>query len=578
MTQSEARREPPGTAMELVALGVGAAVAGLAVVTWAGARLAALPSGGKVSGGLTDWAVVAVRLARGPGDPSAAWGDRAEGLPSPVLYWLATAVVATIVGAAAAGLASVWRRWSQSRLERFGQESDAHPATCRDVRPLVVSSTLPPTGRLLLGRLAGHHTLLATEDAHRHPQKGRVARRQGDRGSVALIGPTRSGKTVLASAGIVGWDGPVVALSIKRDLYDATAAARAAKGEIAVFDPGGVTGMPSARWSPLRDVTTASSALRASRALAQAIPRIGVQSGDFWSKHGEAFTSAFMCLGGLAQRLPGPDNEPREPLTMEQLASWAHLQVGIREPLINELIRVGLEQDDVELQLLARHAMVQLLALEREDPRIRASIYATARLAFEPWLEPSVAHSASDDARPRYDSNNQDHYTHRPHWVDLPWLMGTSDDGQANTLYVSAPDTEFKRLAPVIGGLLGDLREQIHLQDVRGEKLTKPVLLVIDEAGQLELQWLPQAVSMLAGLGVILVTSWQSRSQITDLYGTLADTVLTGHRSKVFFSGLDDPTSVDYLAKTAGTEHVPQRGWSAEVRGGPPHRLRKPPT
>ena len=62
--------------------------------------------------------------------------------------------------------------------------------------------------------------------------------RQGDRGSVALIGPTRSGKTVLASAAIVGWDGPVVALSVKRDLYDATAAARADAGRSRRVRPG----------------------------------------------------------------------------------------------------------------------------------------------------------------------------------------------------------------------------------------------------------------------------------------------------------------------------------------------------
>ena len=69
-----------------------------------------------------------------------------------------------------------------------------------------------------------------------------------------MIGPTGSGKTALAASAVATWDGPAVVVSVKRDLYDVTVAARADKGELAVFDPGGVTGLPSARWTPLRDV------------------------------------------------------------------------------------------------------------------------------------------------------------------------------------------------------------------------------------------------------------------------------------------------------------------------------------
>src|SRR5690606_28534246 len=115
---------------------------------------------------------------------------------------------------------------------------------------------------------------------------------------------------------------------------------------------------------------------------------------------------------------------------------------------------------------------------------------------------------------------------------------------------------------------LGDLREQIHTWDVAGRPLPKPLLIVIDEAGQLELGWLPEEVSTIAGLGGMIVTCWQSRAQISHRYGSLADAVLAGHRSKVFFAGIDDPATLDYLARVAGTEHVAQRGWSAETWGG----------
>lgn len=284
MNAAAPRTDPPPAGFEVVLAVAGGAVVGLGLVVAGGAWLAATLSGGKVHGGIGDWLAAAEALAGQPDDPAGAWGHHATGLPGPVIYWLCTVLVAVAVGAVVGGGVWVWRRWSAPTREMFGVHADAKAARPRDVAPLVVPSSCPPTGRMLLGRMAPKGPLLATEDRERHPLSGRAAKRQGDRGSVALIGPTRAGKTVLVSAGIIAWDGPVVALSVKRDLYNATAGARAARGELAVFDPGGVTKLASARWTPLRDVTTASGALRAGRSLAQAIPRTGVTGGDFWAE------------------------------------------------------------------------------------------------------------------------------------------------------------------------------------------------------------------------------------------------------------------------------------------------------
>ena len=78
----------------LVALGAG--LGGLALAVFAGAWLAALISGGRVGGGVGDWLGVATRLVTNPGDPGAAGGPLASGLPGPVPYWLCTAV--TVAG------------------------------------------------------------------------------------------------------------------------------------------------------------------------------------------------------------------------------------------------------------------------------------------------------------------------------------------------------------------------------------------------------------------------------------------------------------------------------------------------
>lgn len=555
-----------GEALWLALAGIGVLIG---AVLWVGGWLAAGLAGGRVSGDVGALPEVAVGLLGDPGDPSAAWGDRAVGMPAAGLYWVCTAGVAVVVGACASAVVWWWRRSSVGGTVRLGVGSEARLARRRDMAPLVVRSTVPPKGRMLLGRLARGGALLATEDRGRYPMRGRgeAARRQGDRGSVAVLGPTRSGKTVLLTTGMVGWDGPVVCLGVKRDLYDATSAARARRGELAVFDPGGSTGLPTARWTPLRGVTTASGARRAGRALAQAIPTTGVQGGDYWAQQGMRFITGYVALAGLSELLAASGDGPAgQPLTIQRLAAWVHLGVGITDPLVNALIRTGLSDGQpLEVRLLAQEAMMTLMAMHQEDPRIRASIYATARLALDAWTEPSVSHSASLDPRGSYDADEC--WEHLPRFVDLDWLMEGGPD-QANSLYLVAPDTEFKRLAPVLGGLLGDLREQVHAQDVAGRAMPKPLLFVVDEAGQLELQWLPEEVSTIAGLGGMFVTVWQSKAQINHRYGTLADAVLGGHRSKIVFAGTDDPTTLDLVTKIGGTEHVGQRGWSVDPGGG----------
>ena len=273
-----------------------------------------------------------------------------------------------------------------------------------------------------------------------------------------------------------------------------------------------------------------------------------------------------MSLAGLSMLLPDPVGKRRQPLTMARLASWAFLHVGITDPTVHELISLGAADDrPLEIRLLAKDAMTKLLAFEQEDPRIRASIYATARLAFEAWNEPSIAHSASLDPRAHYHSDEI--WDNEPRYLDLEWLM-SGPPGRPRTLYLSAPSTEFERLAPVFGGLLGDIREQIHAWDISGRKLKQPLMILIDEAGQLELRWFPEEVSTIAGLGGMFVTGWQSKAQISARYGPLADAVLSGHRSKVIFNGTDDPATLDYVARIGGTVHMPQRGWSAETSGG----------
>jgi type IV secretion system protein VirD4 len=261
------------------------------------------------------------------------------------------------------------------------------------------------------------------------------------------------------------------------------------------------------------------------------------------------------------------------PVSIEQLAAWVTAMAIATEPTINDLLRRGLaDNQPLEVKLMARHAATTFAGVAKEDHKIRSSIYATAALALDPWLEPSVAHSASVSPRPFYWSD--DHYPYRPRHVDLSWLMA-GEPGRANTLYLTASQPEFERLSPVLGGLLADLKDAIHAQDIAGRRLDKPLLIVIDEAGQLELGWLPAEVSTIAALGAFFVTCWQSLSQIQHRYTSLADAVLSGHRTKCFFAGIDDLATVRYLSGLLGHEYITRWSTSRDVPaliGGGRHR------
>ncbi|MGD9796456.1 MAG: type IV secretory system conjugative DNA transfer family protein, partial [Acidimicrobiia bacterium] len=557
------QRADPGSGFETAIVAAGAAIIGVGFATWLGARLAVTFTGGSVHGGLGDWLDITIALASGT-SPVSAWGDRASGLPGAPVYWTCTSVAVLVLVAVGVGLWWIWRRVASGETRtRFGQPTDAHQARPRDVAPLVVSTVVPPAGRMLLGRMNGHGPLLATEDRQRHPLTGRAALRQGNRGSVALIGPTGSGKTALATSAIATWDGPVVAVSVKRDLYDTTVAARTSKGDVAVFDPGGVTGLPTARWSPLEATVTSSGALRTGRALAQAIPKGGVTNAEYWAEHGEGLLGAFMCVAGLSRLLPAADDRPPKPIGMEQLAAWVRTLAGGSDPTINRIItRACDNRDNIEIQLLGRHAATTFTGVAREDDKIRSSVYSTAVLALKPWLEPAVAHSASTSPHAFYSGGTT--FTHRPRYIDLDWLM-SGEPGRANTLYLSAPTAEFERLSPVLGGVLADLKDTIHAWDIANRKLDKPLLIVIDEAAHLQLGWLPTEVSTIAALGAFFVTCWQNLAQINHRYDSLADAVLSGHRTKCFFAGIDDLTTLKYLTTMLGHEEVVRRGWSHDV-------------
>ena len=563
-----------GSGMWLLAVLAGVAVVG--VVAWIGATAAAVLAGSGPLPGVTLSTAVraALRLPAHATHPAQAWpaaiGAR---LPGPALYWPATVAIAAAFATVTAVAIGWWRRVGDRGRIRLGVDTRARFATVRELVPLVVTDPVP-AGRFVLGRVAGR--LVATEDARRAPmvtgtRAGRRLRllvgrdgptaaasrrsrraRQGDKGSVAIIGPARSGKSANAAAGIRDWDhGSAVIVSVKRDLLDATVETRRARGQVLVFDPAGqirsLNPSERARWSPLVGAATASGAQKAAGALAAAIPRAGVDGGtDYWVAQAEILLTGLLAAAALDATI-----------TMSDVARWVFTKdmPGLegRPSEVFALVRAAAETGGPPAEL-AVWALGQLDAIWRLDERVRSSVYATVQTVVKPWTDPTVAESAYP-----FDPATGEQVG----FVDLDWL-----DADDNTLYLVAPLADQQRLSPVLGGLLGALKDQAYDRDVSGRPLTRPMLMVIDEAGNMPLAWLPEVASTCAGIGILLVTIWQSKAQLDAAYNRLADSVLTNHLTKIVFAGCSDESTLAYISRLLGDEEVTARSRSFDVGAG----------
>lgn len=543
-------RPAQASGVDSLLLVIACAVVGVGLVVWFGAAVAAFSSGQRLSAGVGDAVRAALRLPGHVSDPRLAWRDPAQqrALPGPIVYWACTLLVFAAILAITWGVLRLWRAQRDRGRIRLGIETRARFATTPDLAPLIVQQPVP-SGRFVLGRVYGK--LVATEDRRAAEAAGisrRSSFRQGDRGSVAVIGPSRSGKTVNVISGLLDWDGPSVVVSVKRDLIDATRAARSINGESRVFDPSGVSGLPAeglARWTPLRAASTPRGAQKAATSLAAAIPRSGVDGGaDYWVKQAEILLTGLLGAAALDRNL-----------SMVDVAEWVFSKsIPARgEPNeIVDLLKIAKDYGTREERDAAGAAMLQLDAVWNLDERVRSSVYATVQTVVQAWLDPAVEASAVVDQ-------------HQPNFVDLAWLC-TPD--KSNTLYLVAPLDDQKRLAPVLGGLLGDLKDQAYQADIAGAGLTRPLLMVIDEAGNMPLSWLPEVAATCAGIGILLVTIWQSKAQLDAAYGRLADSVLTNHLTKIVFSGCSDAATLDYVSRLLGDEEVQHRSTSYDIGGG----------
>jgi type IV secretion system protein VirD4 len=382
-------------------------------------------------------------------------------------------------------------------------------ATPRELRALACPRDDPgpaPPGRLVLGWVG--RRLVAAEA----------------RQSVIVFGPSQSRKTSgFAVPAILGWEGPVVATSVKADLVGDTIAHRRRCGKVWCFDPTGSTGLPSAGWSPLDSAATWPGARRAAAALtetarAQAGP---VADGDFWYATATKLLAPLLLAAATGGR------------RMADVVRW--VDTGEEAEVLDLLAAAGV-----------REAVDAVLAAFGKEERQRSSTATTLETVLEPFVDLPVEAG------------------HGPA-VDPAALVAGS-----HTLYLCAPAHDQRRLSPLFTAVVRQVLEHVYDTVTRtGLPLDPPLLVVLDEAANVApLPDLDALAATAAGHGVQLVSVWHDLAQITARYGPRAPTVVNNHRAKVFLSGISDPSTLDHASALIGEEEVLLPAYTSGGPGG----------
>ena len=338
--------------------------------------------------------------------------------------------------------------------------------------------------------------------------------------SVLVFGPTQSGKTTsICIPSILEWQGPVVAISVKRDLVDQTAGWRQRKGRVQIYDPTGATNLPSIRWSPHTYCTDFDTAWKIGNWISGTIDR-GKSKGDSdWGHWRDAAHRLLAASFYAGARLGAP---------MKEVRAW--VDDGSGESLRHALSLVP-DCDPTAIEVFQ--------SIQARPERERGSCYSTTQRTLSVFLERSVAKTAEGN-----DMNYRE------------FLV----DGE-NTLYLIAPTHEQERLQLLFVGLLNSIIEEVYTiaQGSPTGSIPQPLLLVLDEcANTAPIEGLPQYLATGYAQGMSLITIFQDLSQIRGRYQELTESIVNNSRAKLFLSGIGDMQTLQLASQLVGSEQHKQ--------------------
>lgn len=522
----------------------------------------------------------ATQLPEHLADPAAGWAQPYRGrLPGPVAYYISIVGFVLVAVAVVQLFRGVWSASvGQKSRHRLGRKVVGRMALRRETITLAVEPGKGAPGRFIVGETArgfwrrhldprGARWLGTEWRAGQRPlpwwrqwSRWWARRHQYDRGAVAILGPSRSGKTVTAVSAAMLWDGPAVFSSVKTDLLADLGPIRdTTDGAVKVFDPcstvdAGAMAGEFGSWSPVRTAMGFEEAMASAKSLSDSVAANVSSSGndEFFRSQAEQLMTGLLWLAAWADVGRVKAKLPAE--GMAQVALWVmeNTPWQAKEGEYGDLQTVFHDVELVDDVLPDHHrrasAMVEKV-LVHQAPETKAGILGAAQNMVWPWLNPSVELAAATSD------------------IDLDWLLGESVDaagepeaGDPRSLFICAPVADMKRYAPVFAGCLNSLIEQAARRfNETGKPIDPPLLILIDEAGNTPIRDLPEYASTVAGFGIQLVTVWQSYSQMESAFGDRTGTLMANFLTKIMFAGQSDKETLETWAFLLGEEEVETR-------------------
>jgi TraM recognition site of TraD and TraG len=493
-----------------IVLGACWIIPGLALIPWAGAKIAAALAGGHVAGfGFAFAADLAARRTR------AAW----PGVPT-ALVITCTAVIAVAVAAAIAAA------WIKAAPRLLHAADDPVAALHRDRRrhaPMTLPAVAERAAHLRAslrglppGQIAEHDAGMLLGDVLRPGQPpGPAVYADWRDTEIDIMGPGAGKTTARAIPLTLSAPGPAVATSNKPDLWAATHAIRGRRGPAWLFDPCSICSQPQTFWVDiLAPVTRVEPANRLASHFVLTVEDPGKR--ELWGPAAQTLLSGLFLAAAISGR------------TLHDVAMWLD-QPAMPAP-------AGLLQKAGFAKLAS-----SLTGTQNGAPETRDGIYETARTA---------AKALRDDETIKW-------VTPQP---GLPMFRPGQLLRSTGTLYLLSESLSYA--APLIAAVAdGVIRAGIRLAQMAGGRLDPPVPIVLDEAANIcRIADLPNLYSYLGSHGLCPVTILQSYEQGITVWGESGMAALWGAATvKLIGAGVDSPRLARDLATLVGQHDVPVR-------------------
>jgi type IV secretion system protein VirD4 len=274
-----------------------------------------------------------------------------------------------------------------------------------------------------------------------------------------------------------------------------------------MFDPTGTAPAGEAqelRWSPVTAARSWDGALLIARAMTTNIGA-GTTDRSHWASRAQALLAPLLHACAIHGR------------DMETVVDWV---------MRHELDEAGVLLED---QRCSRLAFGNLLGILHTEDRERSSIFSATADALQAYGSEHALAAARD---PNFDAGE---------------FVRSHD-----TIYIHAPAEAQAGAAPIVCGLLAEIRRATYQAHSLGQ-LSGRVLFALDEVANIApLEELPQIASEGGGQGLLLLAALQDLSQARQRWGAQSDGFLTLFGTKLILPGIADTRTLEAISLTLG--------------------------